>query len=116
MSVGRQTFLTVIGTPVWLFRFKQIIMPSLTMHVDNLKCGGCSNTVTRRVQELPGVGAVVVDPQAGTINVFHDGTTEHDQVAALLMKLGYPEHGMGGMLEVARSYVSCAIGRLRGED
>lgn len=91
-------------------------MPSLTMHVDNLKCGGCSNTVAHRVQELPGVAAVLVDPQAGIVRVDHDGTTEHDQVAALLMKLGYPEHGSGGLLEVARSYVSCAIGRLRGED
>lgn len=78
--------------------------------------GGCSSTVAHKVQELPGVGAVQVDPQAGTVRITHDGSTEHDQVATLLMKLGYPEKGTGGLLEVAKSYVSCAIGRLRGED
>ena len=91
-------------------------MPSLTIHVDNLKCGGCASTVRHRVQELPGVSGVWVDPPAGTVRVEHDGSTEHDQLIALLQRLGYPEEGTGGIAEKAKSYVSCAIGRLHGED
>ncbi|MBK8339723.1 MAG: heavy-metal-associated domain-containing protein [Flavobacteriales bacterium] len=91
-------------------------MPILHLHVDNLKCGGCASTIRHRVQELAGVTSVRVDPEAGSVDVDHDGTTKHDQVAALLMRLGYPEHGTGGALEKAKSFISCAIGRVKGED
>jgi copper chaperone len=90
-------------------------MPSLLLHVDNLKCGGCSSTVRRNILELPGAVAVNVDPEAGTVRVEHDGSMEHDVVATMLFHLGYPEHGTGGWKEQAVSYLSCAVGRLRGE-
>ncbi len=91
-------------------------MPFLNLHVDNLKCGGCASTIRHRLQELPGVSTVLVDPDAGTVHVEHDGTAEHDVVAKLLMRLGYPEQGTGGVFEAAKSYLSCAVGRLHGED
>jgi copper chaperone len=91
-------------------------MPSLLLHVDNLKCGGCASTVRHRILELPGATAVNVDPEAGTVRVEHDGSIEHDAVTMLLSRLGYPEHGTGGWKEKATSYLSCAIGRLHGED
>lgn len=91
-------------------------MAVLHLHVDNLKCGGCANTVDRRVKELPGVSSVTVDPEAGLVDVAHDGTLLREQVLALLTRLGYPEHGTGGVIEQAKSYVSCAIGRFKGED
>ena len=91
-------------------------MPVLHLHVDNLKCGGCVTTVKRRVQELPGVESVTVDPEAGLVDLVHDGTLVREELAALLMWLGYPEHGTGGTFEKAKSYISCAIGRIHGED
>ena len=60
--------------------------------------------------------SVFVDPESDAVDVDHDGSVEHDQVAAVLMRLGYPEHGTGGTLEKAKSYISCAIGRIKGED
>ena len=36
--------------------------------------------------------------------------------AAALQRLGYPEVGTGGTIEKVKSYVSCAIGRIHGED
>jgi len=91
-------------------------MPSITLRVDNMKCGGCASTIRHRVQELPGVSGVWVDPPAGTVRVEHDGSTDHDAVTALLQRLGYPEEGTGGTIEKVKSYVSCAIGRVHGED
>lgn len=91
-------------------------MPGLTFHVDNLKCGGCASTIRHELGELPGVGTVDVDPEAGTVAIVHDGTSTADEIAAVLRRLGYPETGQGGLKEKAVSYLSCAIGRLRGED
>lgn len=91
-------------------------MPSLLLHIENLNCTGCANAVRQRLQELAGVTGVMVDPAAGTVRVLHDGTTEHDQVSSLLRRLGYPEHGTGNTQEAAISDLTCAIGRLQGED
>ena len=62
-------------------------MSSLVSHVDNLKCGGCVSATPRRVQQLAGVRNVTVDTDSDTVRVEHDETTEHDQVADLLMHL-----------------------------
>lgn len=110
MSFIEERFVASFGIP---FPFA---MPTILLHVDNLKCGGCASTVRHRLQELPGVSGVWVDPPAGTVRVEHDGSTQHDQVANTLMRLGYPEAGTGGTLEKVKSYVSCAIGRVHGEE
>ena len=91
-------------------------MPVQPIHVDNLKCGGCASTIRHRVQELPGIAGVWVDPEAGTVRFEHDGTTANDEVLTLLHRLGYPEAGTGGTVEKVKSYVSCAIGRIHSED
>lgn len=91
-------------------------MPILVVHVDNLKCGGCASTIRRRLGELPFVGAVTVDPDTGTVTVTHDGSGTRAEVTKALSALGYPEHGTGGLVEKAKSYVSCAIGRIQGEE
>ncbi len=91
-------------------------MPSLLLHIENLDRTGCAIAVRRRLQELAGVTGVMVDPAAGTVRVLHDGTTEHDQVSSLLRRLGYPENGTGNTKEAAISDLTCAIGRLHGED
>jgi|GEM_PF-6136522 len=91
-------------------------MATLLLHVDNLKSVGCANTIRHRVQELLGAGAVIVDPEVGTVRVVQDGSVEHSQVTTLLHRLGYPEHGAGGIKEAAISYFTCAMGRFQGED
>lgn len=114
--IGETPIIYAVPVRDFLRRINRNAMPSFTIHVDNLKCGGCASTVRHRVQELPGVSGVWVDPPAGTVRVEHDGSAEHDQVIALLQRLGYPEEGTGGTIEKVKSYVSCAIGRLHGED
>lgn len=91
-------------------------MPTLTFHIDNLKCGGCSNSIRKRLGQLASVGAVIVDPEASTVIVTHDGHATRERIASMLNDLGYPEQGTGGIAQKAKSYISCAVGRFRGEE
>lgn len=91
-------------------------MPSFSVTVDNLKCGGCASTIHRRLMDLPGVQQCLVDVESGTVQLQHDGRVERASVEAALFTLGYPPTGTGGMVQKAKSYVSCAVGRLHGGD
>lgn len=83
--------------------------------VENIKCGGCASTIKKRLLEDARIQAVDVDVATGT--VFIDAG-EDDLVSwkALLLKLGYPERGtaegMAAAKAMAKSFVSCAIGRM----
>ena len=87
-------------------------MPMFLFQVDNLKCGGCASTIRKRLGMLPFVSTVMVEPEEGTVFVTHDGSGTRDEVAALLHTLGYPEQGTGGLVQKAKSFVSCAVGRM----
>ena len=75
MSVSRRTLVNEDHRFPDLIGIKVIIMSTLVLKVDNLKCDGCSSTVRRRVPELPDVAMVLVDPVAGSMRVEHDGST-----------------------------------------
>lgn len=91
-------------------------MRTETIHIDNLKCGGCANTIRRNVLELRGVMDVVVDAESDTVQVQHDGAMDASELRAMLHRLGYPEAGTGGILEKMKSFVSCAVGRVQGAE
>jgi copper chaperone len=80
--------------------------------VENIKCGGCARSIERAIQELPGVSRVAVDVEAGRVSV----TAQADlgaPVRDVLARLGYPERGAAnGLGTKARSFVSCAVGRI----
>jgi copper chaperone len=86
-----------------------------TIGVDNLKCGGCANTITKSLEKIAGVGNVKVDIDKGLVS-FDGEASLYPSVAQTLDRLGYPAHGsasgLRGAVEVAKSYVSCAIGRV----
>jgi copper chaperone len=86
-----------------------------TISVENLKCGGCATTITHSLGSLPGVSAVAVDVEQGQVSFEADDAA---RAAALvkLNQLGYPEagsaHGLAAAAASAKSYVSCAIGKV----
>jgi len=88
---------------------------SYQIQVENIKCGGCASTIKNRLADLSVVGAVSVEIESGMVIVEGD-ENNRDQVAALLLKLGYPESGTAEGLKAAaakaKSFVSCAIGRM----
>jgi copper chaperone len=83
--------------------------------VENIKCGGCANTITTRLNEMDTVDSCEVDVEKGIVSINGDESSR-EQVTQLLLKLGYPESGTAEGLKAARakakSFVSCAVGRI----
>jgi copper chaperone len=85
------------------------------IEVENIRCGGCANTITHSLQKLDGVRSVSVDIENGRVSVTMD-TDDRERLVAALLKNGYPEKGSAEGLQAAKakakSFVSCAIGKL----
>ena len=88
------------------------------IQVENIKCGGCANTIKNRIAELDGVSAVDVDIAGGIVSVEGSDDTRAT-VSAKLLKLGYPESGTAEGIKAAaakaKSFVSCAVGRMSSD-
>jgi copper chaperone len=88
-----------------------------TVAVENIKCGGCARSIKGAVAAVEGVTAADVDVAAGEVRVEGDESAR-PAVVRQLRELGYPERGTASGLDsavaVAKSYVSCAIGRMGG--
>lgn len=82
-----------------------------SIKVQNIKCGGCANSIQKKLSAIEGVSDVKIDVEDGMI-FWTD--IENDQsvlIKETLAKMGYPE-GNSTLIQTAKSYVSCAIGRL----
>lgn len=84
--------------------------------IDNLKCGGCANTIKKTVKEFAGVHEVVVDLDQETIYIESEESLDVTGLKEKLKNIGYPEkgslHGIDKLATSAKSYVSCAIGKM----
>ena len=78
--------------------------------VENIKCGGCVNSIKTALLKLEGVETNEIDKDIDTIVLT--GTIKRDLVIKNLNDLGYPEKGHNTMVKKAKSYVSCAVGRM----
>ncbi len=109
---------------------------AISILVENIKCGGCANSIQRGLQEDPRVKSVQVTVEEGLVEVEADEAVRPELVARLdkngdgkvnlavtprgerhnLAKLGDPEvdtvEGAARLKAKAKSFVSCAIGRL----
>lgn len=88
---------------------------SIKLTVDNIKCGGCANTIRTKLLENPHVNGVEVDIEQGIVTIDSDDGARQS-LAEMLAHLGYPETGSVAGLKAAgakaRSIVSCAVGRI----
>ena len=85
------------------------------LSVENIKCGGCAGTITKRLTELDLVTDCQVDVEKGIVSITGDESVK-TEVTALLLKLGYAENGTAEGLKAAKakakSFVSCAVGKM----
>ena len=83
--------------------------------VENIKCGGCANSISKKILQQDGVKSVEVDIERGSVQIDGD-TGLRDTYAETLRGIGYPEQGSLQGIEAvgvkAKSFVSCAIGRM----
>jgi copper chaperone len=74
-----------------------------TLPIQNLKCGGCANTIITRLSDLKYIQKVQVETAHNSL----------EQAIKLLSKLGYPIDGENNpLIKKATSFVSCAMGRM----
>ena len=88
----------------------------ISIPVENIRCGGCANTITKKLTALDGINAVdiAIEEQIVTIDTDHEAMRE--PTVAALLAMGYPEQGsvegMDALKGKAKSVVSCAVGKI----
>jgi copper chaperone CopZ len=89
-------------------------MEKYEIQVENIKCGGCMNSIKKAIAAIAGVQAVEVLKETETVLV--EGAADLRQsITEKLASLGYPEKGNNNLIHKAKSFVSCAIGRVTAE-
>lgn len=78
--------------------------------VENIKCGGCMNSIKTALMKINGVENVSIDKDTETVTI--DATVEKIILINALSKMGYPEKGNNDLLKKVKSYMSCAIGKI----
>lgn len=85
------------------------------IEVENIRCGGCANTITKKLLENEQIRQVDVDIENQAITL-HSEADIREAAVKTLFELGYPERGsvagLESLKEKAKSVVSCAIGRI----
>lgn len=82
-----------------------------TIEVENIKCGGCMNSIKTALQQMEGVQEVNIDKDTETVTIESDSDIE--PFIQKLNDLGYAQKGNNSLLKKAKSYVSCAVGNLK---
>jgi copper chaperone len=82
----------------------------MKIQVENLKCGGCKNSIEKALLEIVGVKKVEVSLEKNEVTV--EGEFNEQVVCEKLDHMGYSVVGHNSLLKKAKSYVSCAIGRM----
>jgi copper chaperone CopZ len=78
--------------------------------VENIKCGGCMNSIKTALLKIENVTEVAIDKETDTITI--DADTDRALLVNTLSSLGYPEKGHNTLLHKGKSFVSCAVGNL----
>lgn len=80
--------------------------------VQNLKCGGCANTITTKLSSISNISNLEVDIEASKVSFNYINKEDALIVKEKLKNLGYPsieeENSLGSK---AKSFVSCATGK-----
>jgi copper chaperone CopZ len=88
-------------------------MMHTTLTIQNLKCGGCANTIITRLNTINGIDTVTVCNDTNSVSFNYSDENSLNTSIELLSKLGYPVEGEQNPLsKKAKSYMSCAVGRM----
>ncbi|MBA5248862.1 MAG: heavy-metal-associated domain-containing protein [Gammaproteobacteria bacterium] len=83
--------------------------------VENIKCGGCAGTITKKLNATFNTDSTDVNVEQGTVTIAVDDS-KRNEVAQTLLSIGYPEtdtvQGLNSVKAKAKSFVSCAIGKM----
>jgi copper chaperone CopZ len=83
------------------------------IEIQNLKCGGCVNSILQTMGLFPEVTDVKVDLEKSLVSISTNADDQRSKYEQALIRAGYPPVGVDNPLHrKAKSYVSCAIGRV----
>ena len=81
--------------------------------IQNLKCNGCVKSIVQMFGVFPEIKKVKVDLETATVFIQTDLDYQRPAYEAALTRAGYPPEGTANPLHrKAKSFVSCAIGKL----
>ncbi len=87
-------------------------MKQQEVYIENLKCGGCASTIIKKINSIEGVKNTEVNTEKSLVT-FICNDSLLNEVKNKLSKLGYPPVGdKNTMLHKAKSFVSCATGKI----
>ena len=85
------------------------------IQVENIKCGGCANSIRTKLIDRGLAREVAVDIAQGLVDIDGDPASR-DQAIGILAGMGYPEtgsvEGLKASAAKAKSFISCAVGRI----
>lgn len=84
-----------------------------------MKCGGCAGSIKKGLKSFAEVSEVVVDVENESVEITHADNFPVDKLNEKLSSMGYPPkgtlEGFDKFAASAKSYVSCAIGKISKE-
>lgn len=81
--------------------------------VQNLKCGGCANTISTKLSEIEAISNINVDVEESKVTFDFANPEDAIEVKHKLRSLGYPSiEDDNGLVSKAKSFVSCATGKM----
>lgn len=81
--------------------------------IQNLKCNGCVNSISQMLGAFPEIDHVDISLEDATVTIDTNAAGQREKYEHALTRAGYPPAGEANPLgRVAKSYVSCAIGRM----
>lgn len=87
-----------------------------TLVIQNLKCGGCAQTIKTRLSELKNIDNVEVDVENSSVSFDSGSINSFFTAKDLLKELGYPTVDVpNSLISKTKSFVSCAKGKLAKE-
>jgi copper chaperone CopZ len=86
-------------------------MKTQEIFVENIKCGGCMTSIKNALEKINGVVKVEINKDEEKISLTGD-QYQLSEVIDSLNSMGYPQKGENSMFKQAKSYVSCAIGKM----
>jgi copper chaperone CopZ len=76
-----------------------------TIHIQNLKCGGCANTITKGISSIETINNIAVNVEDSSVTFDYASDEKLIEVKEKLKSLGYPEDGEQLLLHIARVYI-----------
>jgi copper chaperone CopZ len=87
----------------------------MNIAVENIKCGGCANSITKKLSKIFNTDNIQINVDTGMVSI-DIGEDQQCLLSEVLQELGYPKKdsvsGFSSTKARIKSFASCAIGKI----